>query len=77
MQCCCVWGWKADRALHLLFSRFTGSAGTAVVSKASAYLVTDSRYWLQAEDELDDNAEETDEERNDGREDTANELEHN
>ena len=32
---------------------------------------------LEREDELDDNAEETDEECNDGRKDTANELEHN
>ncbi len=34
---------------------FTGSAGQAIVSRSNAYLVTDSRYWLQAEDELDDN----------------------
>ena len=34
---------------------FTGSAGVAVISRNSAYLVTDSRYWLQAEDELDNN----------------------
>ncbi|EJD02621.1 Creatinase/aminopeptidase [Fomitiporia mediterranea MF3/22] len=36
-------------------SGFTGSAGQAIVSKTSAYLVTDSRYWLQAENELDRN----------------------
>ena len=35
--------------------RFTGTAGTAIVSKTSAYLVTDSRYWLQAQEELDGN----------------------
>ncbi|KAF8633799.1 hypothetical protein AX15_001241 [Amanita polypyramis BW_CC] len=34
-------------------SGFTGSAGEAIISKAAAYLVTDSRYWLQAERELD------------------------
>lgn len=34
---------------------FTGSAGQAIVSKTAAYLVTDSRYWLQAQDELDHN----------------------
>lgn len=36
-------------------SSFTGSAGLAIVSKTTAYLVTDSRYWLQAEKELDEN----------------------
>lgn len=41
--------------LTLLICRFTGSAGQAIVSKTSAYLITDSRYWLQAEDELDEN----------------------
>jgi Xaa-Pro aminopeptidase len=34
---------------------FTGSAGQAVISKSNAYLITDSRYWLQAEEQLDDN----------------------
>jgi Xaa-Pro aminopeptidase len=33
---------------------FTGSAGQAIISKTAAYLVTDSRYWLQAEKELDE-----------------------
>jgi Xaa-Pro aminopeptidase len=33
---------------------FTGSAGQAIISKTAAYLVTDSRYWLQAEQEIDD-----------------------
>ncbi|KAH8107500.1 Creatinase/Prolidase N-terminal domain-containing protein, partial [Phellopilus nigrolimitatus] len=36
-------------------SGFTGSAGQAIVSKGNAYLITDSRYWLQAEEELDSN----------------------
>ncbi|TBU37642.1 hypothetical protein BD309DRAFT_994978 [Dichomitus squalens] len=34
-------------------SGFTGSVGQAVVS--SAYLITDSRYWLQAREQLDHN----------------------
>jgi len=36
-------------------SGFTGSAGQAIISKTAAYLVTDSRYWLQAQDEIDEN----------------------
>ncbi|EJF65620.1 Creatinase/aminopeptidase [Dichomitus squalens] len=36
-------------------SGFTGSAGQAVVSRNSAYLITDSRYWLQAREQLDHN----------------------
>ncbi|ETW81154.1 Metallo peptidase M24 [Heterobasidion irregulare TC 32-1] len=36
-------------------SQFTGSAGQAIVSKSNAYLITDSRYWLQARNELDEN----------------------
>ena len=35
--------------------RFTGSAGQAVVSTRSAYLITDSRYWLQAGEQVDEN----------------------
>ena len=31
---------------------FTGSAGTAVVTQEEAYLWTDSRYWLAAEEQL-------------------------
>ena len=31
---------------------FTGSAGTAVVTQKEALLWTDSRYWLQAEEQL-------------------------
>jgi Creatinase/Prolidase N-terminal domain len=34
---------------------FTGSAGQAIISKTAAYLITDSRYWHQAEQELDEN----------------------
>ncbi|KAI0737462.1 Creatinase/aminopeptidase [Daedaleopsis nitida] len=34
-------------------SGFTGSAGQAIVSKTTAYLLTDSRYWLQAEEQVD------------------------
>lgn len=36
-------------------SGFTGSAGTAVITKTKAALWTDSRYWLRAEKELDKN----------------------
>jgi len=36
-------------------SGFRGSAGTAIISKHSAYLFTDSRYWIQAQRELDPN----------------------
>jgi len=34
---------------------FTGSAGQAIITKDSAYLITDSRYWLQAREQLDPN----------------------
>ncbi|RDX41089.1 Creatinase/aminopeptidase [Lentinus brumalis] len=36
-------------------SGFTGSAGQAIVTRNSAYLLTDSRYWLQAREQLDQN----------------------
>lgn len=36
-------------------SGFTGSAGTAIVTKDKAYLFTDGRYFLQAEQQLDKN----------------------
>ncbi|KAI0630038.1 Creatinase/aminopeptidase [Trametes polyzona] len=36
-------------------SGFTGSAGQAIISANSAYIITDSRYWLQAEEECDSN----------------------
>lgn len=45
---------ESDKRLHWI-SNFTGSAGTAIVSKRSAYLFVDSRYWLQAEQEVDIN----------------------
>jgi len=34
---------------------FTGSAGLAIITRNSAYLFVDSRYWVQAENEVDDN----------------------
>ncbi|KAF9267675.1 Creatinase/aminopeptidase [Marasmius fiardii PR-910] len=40
---------------RVFISGFTGSAGQAIVSAEKAYLVTDSRYWLQAEREIDNN----------------------
>jgi len=36
-------------------SGFTGSAGQAIVTRNSAYLFTDSRYWIQAAEEIDSN----------------------
>ncbi|KAI0697287.1 Creatinase/aminopeptidase [Cytidiella melzeri] len=36
-------------------SGFTGSSGLAIVSRTNAYMVTDSRYWVQAKRELDRN----------------------
>ncbi|KAG9085246.1 hypothetical protein FS749_004594 [Ceratobasidium sp. UAMH 11750] len=36
-------------------SGFSGSAGTAIVSLNNAYLFTDSRYYIQAEREIDSN----------------------
>ncbi|ESK89285.1 putative aminopeptidase cytoplasmic [Moniliophthora roreri MCA 2997] len=36
-------------------SGFSGSAGQAIIGVENAYLLTDSRYWLQAEEQLDDN----------------------
>ena len=35
--------------------RFSGGVGHAIVSNTAAYLVTDSRWWLQAREELDSN----------------------
>lgn len=35
--------------------RFTGSAGAAIITPTSAYLVTDANYWLQAQEQLDEN----------------------
>ncbi|EPS97203.1 hypothetical protein FOMPIDRAFT_38540 [Fomitopsis schrenkii] len=34
---------------------FTGSAGQAIISDSNAYLITDSRYWVQARQQLDSN----------------------
>ena len=34
---------------------FTGSSGQAIISDNNAYLVTDSRYWVQARQQLDSN----------------------
>ncbi|KAG5638225.1 hypothetical protein H0H81_001226 [Sphagnurus paluster] len=36
-------------------SGFYGSAGQAIITMTSAYLFTDSRYWLQAREQLDKN----------------------
>ncbi|KJA18357.1 hypothetical protein HYPSUDRAFT_145160 [Hypholoma sublateritium FD-334 SS-4] len=36
-------------------SGFTGSAGTAIITRNNAYMLTDSRYWIQALDEMDHN----------------------
>ncbi|KAI0820086.1 Creatinase/aminopeptidase [Trametes gibbosa] len=36
-------------------SGFTGSAGQAIISQTAAYIIVDSRYWLQAEEECDRN----------------------
>ncbi|CAH7686177.1 Xaa-Pro dipeptidase [Phakopsora pachyrhizi] len=36
------------------FSKFTGSAGTAVIGLEHAWLFTDSRFWVQANEELDE-----------------------
>jgi hypothetical protein len=38
----------------MIFS-FDGSAGQAIVSMNNAYIITDSRYWDQAEAQRDDN----------------------
>jgi hypothetical protein len=39
----------------IILLRFTGSAGQAIISKTAAYLITDSRYWLQAKAQIDEN----------------------
>lgn len=36
-------------------SSFSGTAGQAIITMHEAYLFTDSRYWLQAAEEVDDN----------------------
>nr|XP_020448488.1 xaa-Pro aminopeptidase 2 [Monopterus albus]XP_020448497.1 xaa-Pro aminopeptidase 2 [Monopterus albus] len=46
----------AQRDARVAFmTGFTGSAGTAIVTQAKAALWTDSRYWIQAERQLDCN----------------------
>jgi hypothetical protein len=40
---------------YLKSPSLTGSAGQAVISKTTAYLVTNPQYWLQAQAELDNN----------------------
>ncbi|KAF8069893.1 Creatinase aminopeptidase, partial [Lyophyllum atratum] len=42
-----------QRRQHI--SGFYGTAGQAIVTMSSAYLITDSRYWLQAKEQLDRN----------------------
>lgn len=37
------------------FLRFSGSAGQAIVNRSRAYLIVDSRYWIQARDQVDHN----------------------
>ncbi|KAJ6526974.1 aminopeptidase-P [Mycena vulgaris] len=44
----------SDRRREYL-SGFSGSSGQAIVTRNSAYLITDSRYWLQAQEQLDPN----------------------
>ncbi|KAJ7863372.1 peptidase M24, structural domain-containing protein, partial [Mycena leptocephala] len=44
----------SDRRLEYI-SGFSGFSGQAIVSKNSAHLVTDSRFWPQAQEQLDDN----------------------
>ncbi|KAL6301281.1 Creatinase/aminopeptidase [Sparassis latifolia] len=36
-------------------SGFTGSAGQAIISQTNAYLIADSRYWIQAREQIDRN----------------------
>ncbi|EAU90984.2 aminopeptidase-P [Coprinopsis cinerea okayama7 len=36
-------------------SGFTGTAGQAIITRNNAYLITDSRYWEQAEEQVDHN----------------------
>ncbi|GAA5874371.1 hypothetical protein JCM3774_005019 [Rhodotorula dairenensis] len=46
------WVAPCDQRRHWL-SGFTGSAGTAVVTKTEAHLFVDTRYWVQAGKEVD------------------------
>ncbi|KIY53421.1 Creatinase/aminopeptidase, partial [Fistulina hepatica ATCC 64428] len=45
---------KSDRRREWI-TGFDGSAGTAIVSVNHAYLITDSRYWIQAGEQVDRN----------------------
>ena len=38
-----------------LFLRFSGSAGQAIINRSHAYLIVDSRYWIQAREQVDHN----------------------
>ena len=40
---------------NLSLLRFFGTVGTAIVTMNDAYLFTDSNYWLQAQQQLDQN----------------------
>ena len=37
------------------FLRFSGSAGQANINRSHAYLIVDSRYWIQAWEQVDHN----------------------
>ncbi|KAI9458087.1 Creatinase/aminopeptidase [Russula earlei] len=50
----CEYTAESDKRMEWL-TNFTGRAGQAVITKTAAYLITDSRHWLQAERELDHN----------------------
>ena len=43
-----------DKCTYIVL-RFTGSAGQAIIGLDEAHLLTDSRYWLQAQAQLDNN----------------------
>ena len=44
-----------SRPHHSLLLSFSGTAGQAIISKTAAYLITDSRYWIQAANQVDSN----------------------
>ncbi|TRM70242.1 peptidase M24, structural domain-containing protein [Schizophyllum amplum] len=44
----------ADKRREFI-SGFNGSAGQAIISRNNAYLITDSRYWIQAHSQVDSN----------------------
>lgn len=43
----------SDRTHTRCKRRFTGSAGTAIVTEHEAHLFVDTRYWVQAAKEID------------------------